>query len=285
MTTPKHPRSSWGARQPRGPLTRLRRPLRLGYQHHDAGPLPANLAEALDAVQADQRYHQDARRYLDVAYNELDSPTGDRIDGRGADWQGGATYGENRDSLARCALGNYDVHDVTPELLDAIADGWAEWVREGRLDRRFWMLRGHRDSTHAATACPGRFLYTKLPLIRAMIAARLDHLTGDDPMSAEDRQAIIDAIAASLDQLAVSILELDVRTQAPWPLVQLPGNATQYVMQTGDGGVPTLLVLPGPAVRDALIASGYCEPIPRTITDDDQAAALDRLPKVRYPGY
>jgi hypothetical protein len=89
----------------------------------------------------------------------------------------------NSSSLAICALGNYEVDQPTPALIDAIVARIVHARRSGALAPGF-TIEGHRDTN--PTACPGRHLYAALPGIRQRVAAALTTAPPPPPSVLED---------------------------------------------------------------------------------------------------
>jgi hypothetical protein len=145
----------------------MARPVSQVYVHHSAGSAGKDHAATVRSIQAQ---HMDVQGWSDIAYHELVAPDGDVYEGRGLDWQGGATQGQNSTSVAWCLLGNFEVEDVTPAAVDALCVRIAQAARDGRLSPGF-RIDGHRDAN--ATACPGSRLYALLPSIRQRVALLL----------------------------------------------------------------------------------------------------------------
>jgi hypothetical protein len=123
-------------------------------------------------------YHTQSRGWSDVGYNFL-------VDRFGRVWEGryggisrpvvGAhTLNFNENSFAMSAIGNFDVAEPTVAMVRAYARliAWKLSLHGVAANRpatvagvRFpSAINGHRDA--AATACPGQYLYAKLPRIR-----------------------------------------------------------------------------------------------------------------------
>jgi hypothetical protein len=91
---------------------------------------------------------------------------------------GAHTYGYNEVSFAMSAIGNYETAHPPRAILRAYGKmmGWKlglYGIRAGSRHRElkghvFRAINGHRDSNLSQTACPGRYLYAKLPAIRRM---------------------------------------------------------------------------------------------------------------------
>jgi hypothetical protein len=105
-------------------------------------------------VQAMQRYHMEARGWLDLAYNRGFCRHGYVFVGRGFGARSAAngTKGANDHYFAVCFLGDDSVGraDVTPEARRALEGLVAEY---GRRYPKARQVRPHSD--FFATACPG----------------------------------------------------------------------------------------------------------------------------------
>lgn len=92
-------------------------------------------------------------RFGRLSYSFIIHPDGTILEGQNGH-VGAHTRGQNSTSQAICCVGNFEKDPVTPEMVAAIR----------LLVRDFGpLLGGHRDAPGAATACPGRNLYARLP--------------------------------------------------------------------------------------------------------------------------
>lgn len=254
-----HGRADWGAAPPKYPYEDLPKPVTRAFQHHSVTNTHASPARTLRAIQ--EMHQSPPRNWNDIAYNECDDIWGDSWDGRGADHVGGATYGWNGVSLSRCALGSFHLDVPSDELVDTLVAEYTRWVREGRLTVDF-RLSGHRDE--ALTACPGQYLYAMLPRIRARVAA---NVTTPDPPDVEDPlMAAKDEILAAIDTLAIGTVQALSLVQAPATWVKVEQETTEWYTSTDSDGRPVRVAMPGPPVRDMLIAVRFLEPEPIRLT-------------------
>ena len=236
---PVYSRQQWGARAPTRvvPITVPQPRL---WLHHSAddrtGPA---------AVADHQRYHMDARGYVDIAYSWL--ADADRIyTGRGPGVAGGHTAGDNSSSHAVCMLGNFDRRQ--PSDLEISSAAWAAvWAwRQGAVATPAY-TGGHRDAPGATTACPGRYLYAAIGEInrRAAIFARDD--LEDDMLKRGDNGAHVAAVQARLNWWAGTSLTVDGNygpaTEAA--VKQWQGRPDVGLPQTGTFGIAEALVLGG----------------------------------------
>jgi hypothetical protein len=110
----------------------------------------------------------DSRGWNDIAYSFLVDDDGTIYEGRGVGVAGGHTAGDNTRSHAACLMGNFEARQPTDAAVDSLV-----WLARRGLDDRWWVptCGGHRDAPGAGTACPGRFLYARLPEVRARVAS------------------------------------------------------------------------------------------------------------------
>lgn len=149
-------RAAWGARPPR-PGGTPQIPTRITI-HHTAVRLGDN-SNAPGRIRADQRYHQDSKGWIDIAYHVGVDRNGNIYELRNAELVGdtATSYDPTGHFLVVCE-GNFDEEDVTEKLLTgaALACAWAA--------RRYSIspetVSGHRD--FASTSCPGANLYSHI---------------------------------------------------------------------------------------------------------------------------
>ena len=144
-------------------------------------------------------YHTQSRGWSDVGYNFLVDRFGRIWEGRygGVDRPvvGAHTLGYNDDAFAMSAIGNFETAQPSAAMLDAYGRLFA-WklslhgVRAGST--RQWVtkrylpaINGHRDV--GQTACPGRYLYAKIPTIRQ---ARRAATSGPSPRGPADTNLV-----------------------------------------------------------------------------------------------
>jgi hypothetical protein len=152
-------RSAWGAKPPNGRPLPIALPVRYLVLHHSVSP-----DNGADSVRSIQRFHQETRRWSDIAYTWLYSPRERAFfEGRGLKIAQAAQYGHNRDAHSVCVLGNYDQTAVPTHVLDDLAV-WAEWHQTSLSGPGVYV--GHRDL--GQTACPGQNLYGLMPVINGL---------------------------------------------------------------------------------------------------------------------
>lgn len=165
-------RAEWGARAPVA-VSGMPVPTPRLWLHHTAaewhGP---------EGVRQTQDFHMDSRGYNDIAYSFLVDDDGTIYEGRGAGVVGGHTEGDNDESHAICAMGNF----VNRPPTDAMVSSIANLVRHGAA-HRWWpaqLTGGHKDAPGASTQCPGDHLYARIPTINALAAGPSTPTMEDD---------------------------------------------------------------------------------------------------------
>jgi hypothetical protein len=185
--TPKpviYSRAQWGADE------RLRDPSSLhyfevhaGFVHHTVNANDYTRAEVPGIIRSIYAYHTRSRGWSDIGYNYLVDRFGRIWEGRygGIDRPvvGAHTLGYNDYSFAMSAIGNYDIHQPSRAMVQAYGAlfAWklslhgvdASSTRQVVGPDTFQAINGHRDA--GQTACPGRYLYAKVPKIRSLAAA------------------------------------------------------------------------------------------------------------------
>ncbi len=180
--TPKpviYSRAQWGADE------RLRDKSSLHYYevhaafvHHTVNANDYTRAEVPGILRGIYAYHTQSRGWSDIGYNFLVDRFGRIWEGRygGVDRPvvGAHTLNYNDYAFAMSAIGNYDIRQPRDVMLQAYGTlfAWklslhgvdAASTRQWVGSKYFQAINGHRDA--GQTACPGRYLYAKLPLIR-----------------------------------------------------------------------------------------------------------------------
>ena len=165
-------RDAWGAR-PARPGGTPQVPNRMTI-HHSAVVLGSN-SNAPGRIRADQRYHQDSKGWIDIAYHVGVDRNGNIYELRDPGLVGdtATTYDPTGHFLVLCE-GDYDQETVTEDMLNGVARAcaWAAQRYSISVDR----LAGHRD--FAATSCPGANLYAHIASgdikgrIQSLVASR-----------------------------------------------------------------------------------------------------------------
>ncbi|CUR59429.1 N-acetylmuramoyl-L-alanine amidase, family 2 [metagenome] len=176
-------RAQWGADE------RLRDPgslhyfeVHAGFVHHTVNANDYTKAEVPGILRSIYAYHTQSKGWSDIGYNFL-------VDRFGRIWEGryggvslpvvGAhTLGYNDYAFAMSAIGNFETARPSAAMLDAYARLFA-WklslhgvdvssTRQRVGSTYFQAINGHRDA--GQTACPGKYLYAKIPEIRTLAA-------------------------------------------------------------------------------------------------------------------
>ena len=174
-------RAQWGANE------RLRergRPsygtVRAGFIHHTVNANNYTSSQVPSLLRGIYAYHTQSRGWRDIGYNYLVDRFGRIWEGRygGVDKPvvGAHTAGYNEASFAMSAIGNYDTTAPSRAVLSAYARlfAWklslydipANATRVSVKGRRMPAINGHRDV--GSTACPGRYLYSRLSTVRTL---------------------------------------------------------------------------------------------------------------------
>jgi hypothetical protein len=186
-TTPKpkiFSRAQWGADERMRDKSSLHYgKVHGGFVHHTVNANGYSRGQVPSIIRGIYAYHTQSRGWSDVGYNFL-------VDRFGRIWEGRAggvtrpvvgahTLGYNEDSFAMSAIGNFETKRPSGAIVRAFGRLFA-WklglhgVHAGA--KRVWVAKrhlhaisGHRDV--GQTACPGKYLYAKIPTIRRLAAA------------------------------------------------------------------------------------------------------------------
>jgi hypothetical protein len=161
---PVHGRKEWKALPPKEPYSPDPLPWRITL-HHTDGRYTANLAESLDEARFIQDFHQNGRKWSDIAYHYLVDPLGNIIEGRPLGTLGAHTLNNNEGNVGIVLLGTYHApknDQTTPAQLAAVASLGRFLVKRFGIDPA--SLKGHRD--YKQTDCPGDLAYPKLAELR-----------------------------------------------------------------------------------------------------------------------
>jgi hypothetical protein len=161
-----------------------------GFVHHTVNANSYSRAQVPAIIRGIYAYHTQSRGWSDVGYNFL-------VDRFGRIWEGryggvnrpvvGAhTLGYNDDAFAGSAIGNFEIARPPQAVVSAFARlmAWklslhgvrASSTKQWVTKRYLQAIDGHRDA--GQTACPGKYLYAKIPSIRAAAAAYQRSWTG-----------------------------------------------------------------------------------------------------------
>ncbi|HEX6149388.1 FG-GAP-like repeat-containing protein [Nocardioides sp.] len=189
-------RAQWGANEKLRDKGSLRYfEVHAGYVHHTVNANGYTRSEVPGILRSIYAYHTQSRGWSDVGYNFLVDRFGRIWEGRygGVDRPvvGAHTLGYNDWSFAMSAIGNFDIARPSSAMVQAYGAlfAWklslhgvdASSTRQLVGSRTFKAINGHRDA--GSTACPGRYLYAKLPRIRALAAAAQQDWSGRELQS------------------------------------------------------------------------------------------------------
>ena len=157
--------------------------VKTGFVHHTVNANNYSAAQVPALLRGIYAYHTQSRGWRDIGYNYLVDRFGRIWEGRygGVDRAvvGAHTLGYNEVSFAMSAIGNFDIANPPQAVLDAYARLFAWKLSIYNISatqtnilvkgRRLNAINGHRDV--GQTACPGRYLYAKIPWIRTKARA------------------------------------------------------------------------------------------------------------------
>lgn len=194
--TPKpviYSRAQWGADESMRDKSSLHYfEVHAGFVHHTVNANDYTRAEVPAILRSIYAYHTQSKGWSDVGYNYLVDRFGRIWEGRygGVDRPvvGAHTLGYNDNAFAMSAIGNYDIKKPSPAMIQAYgalfawklslhgvdASSTSQWV----TSKYFKAINGHRDA--GPTACPGKYLYARIPKIRELAAATQRGWAGRD---------------------------------------------------------------------------------------------------------
>ncbi len=228
--------------------------VKAGFVHHTVNANNYTAAQVPALLRSIYAYHVKARGWRDIGYNYLVDRFGKIWEGRygGVDKAvvGAHTLGYNEVSFAMSAIGNYDIAQPPQVVIDAYAKLFAWKLSLYGIDaaathvyvknRYLAAINGHRDV--GQTACPGRYLYAKIPQIRAM-AAKIQKTgsTGSTPAPAPTPTPTpAPAPVMPATHMPVPTGDLPRRTsvvRGSWPDLVVREKSTDQVRVVPTGGV------------------------------------------------
>ena len=176
-------RAQWGADESmRDPSSLHYGEVHAGFVHHTVNANDYTRAEVPAIIRSIYAYHTQSRGWSDIGYNYVVDRFGRIWEGRygGIDRPvvGAHTLNYNDYAFAMSAIGNYDITQPSQAMVQAYGAlfGWklslhgvdASSTKQWVGSRYFQAINGHPDA--ASTACPGRYLYAKIPEIRKLAA-------------------------------------------------------------------------------------------------------------------
>lgn len=177
-------RAQWGADESIRDKSSLRYgSVSAGFVHHTVNANDYTEAEVPGILRSIYAYHVKSRGWSDIGYNFLVDRFGRIWEGRygGVDKNvvGAHTLGYNDYAFAMSAIGNFDVVEPSDVMLRAYGSLFAWKLALNGVDpastaqqvgkKTFAAISGHRDA--GSTACPGKYLYAKIPTIRTYASA------------------------------------------------------------------------------------------------------------------
>ncbi len=194
-----HTRSDWGADDRLRSGTRTyNHTIKQVHVHHTVNSNGYARADVPGLIRGMYRYHTQNLGWSDIGYNFLVDRFGriwvGRKGGARRNVQGAHTLGFNRASIGVAAIGNFDVQQPSHRVIGAYSR-IAAWKLD-KFDRhprghtrvtstgsdrfsagqrvRLPVIDGHRDTNE--TACPGRYLYERIPFIRRRAESRIERV-------------------------------------------------------------------------------------------------------------
>jgi hypothetical protein len=174
-------RAQWGANEK---LREQTKPdygtIKTGFIHHTVNANDYTAADVPALIRGIYAYHVVSRGWRDIGYNFLVDRFGRIWEGRyggvGSPVVGAHTKGYNDVSFAASAIGNFEIAQPPQAVLDAFARlfAWKLSLYDIRAtatglkvkSKVLNAINGHRDV--GRTACPGKYLYAKIPTVRAL---------------------------------------------------------------------------------------------------------------------
>jgi hypothetical protein len=279
-TAPKpviYSRAQWGANENLRDKSSLHYgTIQTGFIHHTVNANNYTAEQVPALIRGIYAYHTQSRGWSDIGYNFLVDRFGRIWEGRygGVDRPvvGAHTLGYNEYSFAMSAIGNYDIAQPPQAVLDAYAALFAWklslynipanathlWVK----DRYLNAINGHRDV--GQTACPGKYLYAKIPSIR--VAAAAIQATAQIPPDPVNRPIIAApaGLASPQSQPAAAVVQpkvpLPLRTSVAgdsWPdlLVKSSTGLISVVPTEGQLSYAGTTTSPGSWKSDSVITA------------------------------
>ena len=186
-------RAQWGANEKMRDAGSLHYyEVHAGFVHHTVNANNYSRSDVPGIIRSIYAYHTQSKGWSDIGYNFLVDRFGRIWEGRygGVDRPvvGAHTLGYNDYSFAMSAIGNYETAQPTSAMLTAYGKLFAWKLSLHGIDASdtsqkvgpttFKAINGHRDA--GQTACPGRYLYAKIPQIRELAAGYQADWSGRD---------------------------------------------------------------------------------------------------------
>ena len=248
-------RAQWGANESLRDKSSLKYgTIKTGFIHHTVNANGYSASQVPALIRGIYAYHTQSRGWSDIGYNFLVDRFGKIWEGRyggvGRAVVGAHTLGYNEYSFAMSAIGNFDTAQPPQVMLNAYASlfAWklskksipADATRLWVKDRYLPAINGHRDT--GKTACPGRYLYAKLPSIR--VAARAIQNGAQQPVD----PVTLPMIAAPADVPSPTQTPRAAGTQSSFafpPRTSVAGSGWPDVLATSTTGRVSVLPTEG----------------------------------------
>jgi len=287
-------RAQWGANESLMTWTPSYGNIQVGFVHHtvDTNNYTADQVPAM--IRGIYAYHAQTLGWGDIGYNFLIDRFGRTWEGRfgGMDKPviGGQTYGYNSVSTGVAAIGNFDIAAVPQAVTDAFKQIFA-WkfslagipatgtstvlAPNGTPLQR---VSGHRDAY--ATACPGQYLYAKLPEIRAGAIALMSTPAAfpHTRLAGADRYATAVAISQSAFQPQSPASAVTVASGTNFPDALAAGPVA-----AASGG--PLLLVPQDGTLPATVSTELTRLNPSSVNIAGGTAAISSLVESELPGF
>jgi len=167
--------------------------IKTGFVHHTVNANDYTKADVPAIIRSIYAYHVISRGWRDIGYNFLVDRFGRIWEGRygGVDKPvtGAHTLGYNDVAFAMSAIGNFDIAKPPQAVVDAYAKLFAWKLSMYNISATASGLKIHGKTLHAInghrdvgqTACPGKYLYARIPDIRTEAAKIQVAAQGYDP--------------------------------------------------------------------------------------------------------
>ena len=173
-----HTRATWGANEALRKAPPSYGQVKVGFVHHTVSSNTYTASQVPAMIRGIYAYHVQAQGWSDIGYNFLVDRFGRTWEGRfggiGRAVVGAQTANYNGVSTGVSAIGNFEVAAVPSATTAAVKRILAWKLAVSRVPatgtvvangKSFQRISGHRDGFQ--TSCPGRYLYAKVPEIRA----------------------------------------------------------------------------------------------------------------------
>jgi N-acetylmuramoyl-L-alanine amidase/Domain of unknown function (DUF4214) len=269
-------RADWGADESKMTWTPSYGKIQVGFVHHTVDTNNYAASDVPAMIRGIYAYHAQTLGWGDIGYNFLIDRFGRTWEGRfgGMDKPviGGQTYGYNGVSTGVAAIGNYDIAAVPQAMTDAFKQIFAWKFSLAGIPATgpsrvlapngtpLLRVSGHRDAY--ATACPGQYLYDKLPEIRvgarSAVELYITRVYSDLFSRAPDPGGLatwISALTSGTPRVAVANA---ITSSAEYRSKLITGSYGHYLGRTPDpGGLASWLAAMGRGMTIAQMESGF----------------------------